>query len=67
MLKVGSKVTYVSFSKNEIGIIKSFSEDRTHAFVVYNCGELWEHYKEYTATSTNIKSLIEGWYKHNYD
>ncbi len=63
MLKIGSKVTYVSFSKNEIGIVKSFSEDRTHAFVVYNCNDLWNHYKQYTAASTDINSLVEGWYK----
>jgi len=61
MLKVGSKVTYVSLSENEIGIVKSFSEDRTHAFVVYNCDSLWKHYKQYTAELTEIKYLTIGW------
>lgn len=46
--------------KKEKGIVKSVSDDE-HAFVVYNCGENWDDYENYTAARTKISDLEEGW------
>lgn len=59
-LRIGQKVTYVSYSKLERGIVKSIS-DSEHVFVVYHCDGNWDKYYDYTGALTDIKDLIEGW------
>lgn len=59
-MKPGDKVTYVTEYKQERGIVKSVS-DSDHVFVVYNCGNDWENYKNYTAARTRIVDLVKGW------
>jgi len=56
----GDKVTYVSYNKKEHGIVKSIS-DNEHVFVVYNCNNEWENYKNYTAARTRKGDLVIGW------
>lgn len=56
----GEKVTYVTEYKKEHGIVKR-ARDPEHYFVVYNCGEDWENYKNYTAACTDVSSLVKGW------
>ncbi|MFP4661961.1 MAG: hypothetical protein ACLFPF_07220 [Halanaerobiales bacterium] len=59
-MKPGEKVTYITPYKQEKGIIKSIP-DSEHAFVVYNCNEDWDNYRDYTAARTRIEDLKEGW------
>jgi hypothetical protein len=59
-LQPGDKVTYISFNKKEIGIVKSVP-DEDHAFVVYHCAGNWEHYEDYTAARTRVEDLVKGW------
>jgi len=61
VIKIGTKVTYHTPHKTEIGIVKSFADDRAFLFVVFNCGEVWDHYKQYTAALTPRKNLFLGW------
>lgn len=61
----GDQVHYVPFvgcnpKLYQKGIVKSISDDR-HLFVVYNCAEEWDRYKEYTAARTSIEQLRSGW------
>lgn len=58
-MKPGDKVIYMP--KNQKGIIKSLSDDGTSAFVVYNCAEDWENYKDYTGVKTEVVDLTNGW------
>jgi len=61
-LQPGAKVRYSpSYGDEERGIIKNFSEDEKHAFVVYHCGGNWNDYKNYTAARTNHSDLKRGW------
>jgi hypothetical protein len=65
----GNKVHYVpahirnSQPKNgwnvQNGIVKSVRGETV--FVVYECGENWEHYSNYTAASTRSEDLDHGW------
>lgn len=57
---VGKKVTYITPFKRENGIIKSIS-DQDHVFVVYNCGNDWTNYKDYTGSRTRTRDLVFGW------
>lgn len=57
----GTKVTYTFNRRSDKGIIKSFSEDFSHAFVVYKCNDDWHNYTKYTAQRTPIKHLKAGW------
>lgn len=59
--EVGDMVTYDPGYKRERGIVKSFSGDETHVFVVYNCNDDWENYGSYTAARTRIADLKHGW------
>ena len=59
-MKVGQKVTYHSFDKDEQGIVKILSDDY-HVFVVYNCADNWDRYFDYTAARTRIADLTIGW------
>lgn len=61
-MKEGDKVTYTApHGEKEKGIIKSFNDERTYVFVVYNCNNDWNHYQNYTGQCTNILSLELGW------
>lgn len=65
--KVGQKVHYIHFEgcndkQKENGIIKRISEHHAHsAFVVYHCGEEWDHYWDYTGALTDLEDLELGW------
>lgn len=59
-MKPGDKVTYCTPFECEKGIVKSVSDDN-HVFVVYHCGDDWDHYYDYTAARTRISDLVEGW------
>lgn len=70
-LKVGDKVHYQpSYYKKEQwenGIVKSIPEkslisgEITSVFVVYNCADDWDNYKNYTGQSTKLNDLHPGW------
>jgi len=65
-IKVGTKVYYTSpYRKKENGIVKSFNEEKTAAFVVYHCAGEWDNYRNYTGQHTNIKDLRYGWVDEN--
>lgn len=55
-MKEGDKVLY---NKLEKGIIKTIDGDSI--FVVYNCGEDWNNYKNYTGAKTPKNKLTLGW------
>jgi hypothetical protein len=57
---IGERVTYKTPHKTEIGIVKSISDDE-NTFVVYNCGNDWKNYNDYTAARTSNKDLRHGW------
>jgi hypothetical protein len=63
----GDRVYYIPFDgcpfeKIEFGIVKSINEmDLTSLFVVFNCGEDWENYWDYTGQSTKKENLFDGW------
>ena len=59
-IKVGDKVTYMTPYKKQHGIVKAIHDDN-FTFVVYNCGEDWENYFNYTAAKTANKNLVDGW------
>jgi len=56
-MQPGTKVTYIPTL--EKGIVKDSSE--TSIYVVFNCGEEWDNYENYTAASCREEDLIEGW------
>lgn len=63
---VGDKVHYQPehYKKDDMfenGIIKSIRNDLEGAFVVYNCGGMWNDYENYTAASTSFRDLKKGW------
>jgi len=60
-MKEGTKVAYITHNKIERGIVKSACLDRAYVFVVYNCNNDWENYKNYTAVRTRISDLTIGW------
>lgn len=65
-LEVGTPVRYqpkhYGHDKWENGIVKSFNEhNKESVFVVYNCGNDWGNFKNYTAASTNIRDLHLNW------
>lgn len=67
-IKEGSRVYYTSpHGSIENGIVKSINESGTHAFVVYNCNNDWDNYKDYTGQHTNIEDLSVGWWVNVYD
>lgn len=62
-LYVGQSVTYSpGHGKKEKGIIKGFASNG-NPFVVYNCGEEWDNYRNYTGANTNPRDLIDGWHE----
>lgn len=52
---VGKWVIYNSFDKKETGRIKSWNDK--WIFVVYNCANEWNNYKNYTGCATDPKDL----------
>ena len=58
--KIGDNVTYSPGHKKEHGKVKSLS-DSNHVFVVYNCNDEWDSYKNYTGARTRIQDLQKGW------
>jgi len=62
-IKRGMKVTYVTPHRIETGIVKRICENEDSAFVVYNCGENWNEYQDYTAAKTKLENLKKGWDK----
>jgi len=61
----GDKIHYVAPHEGAVpqnGMFKSLNEfDKTHIFVVFNCGEDWERYKDYTGQNTPISRVFPGW------
>lgn len=55
-IQVGDKVHY--FKEN--GIVKRIAEGG--CWVVYNCNNDWENYKDYTAAYTSFSNIQIGWY-----
>lgn len=65
-LKVGDKVYYqpkhYGEDKWENGVVKEIPEHTdTSVRVVYNCGDNWDHYENYTSALTNLSDLKIGW------
>lgn len=61
-MKIGDKVTYTpEYGEKEIGVVKSFNDSGSIAFVVYKCNNNWDHYMDYTGASTSILDLKMGW------
>ncbi len=63
--KVGDRVHYQQeFAGDhwENGIVKEIPEHTPDAIrVVYNCGDDWENYQNYTSALTNLTDLKRGW------
>lgn len=65
-IKTGSHVHYVSpHGAKENGILKSFNDEKTAAFVVFNCNGEWDKYYDYTGQLTNMQDLVFGWVDEN--
>jgi|SRR6185503_17824480 len=65
-IKEGTKVYYTTpYGKKSNGIVKSFNDDKTIAFVVYHCGNDWKNYRDYTGAATNIDEIEYGWVDEN--
>lgn len=65
-MKKGDKVTYIP--TGEWGIIKDFTAGPGMGlYVVFNCGEDWENYKDYTAALCQEKHIKLGWVNDNQD
>jgi len=47
----------VLYKDEEFGRLKSFDNTMRIAWVVYKCGEDWEHWQAYTAAQTNYSDL----------
>lgn len=61
---VGDKVHYDNgHGKIENGMVKSVQSDS--AFVVYNCDNDWDNFKEYTGCRTQFIHLEKGWSDEN--
>ncbi len=65
-LKVGDSVHYqpkhYEDDKWENGIVKEIPEHTKESVrVVYNCGDDWGNYQNYTSALTNINDLKSGW------
>jgi len=69
-VKVGDEVHYapghLEAVEYENGIVKEVPDQtsditKDKVRVVYNCGDDWENYREYTAALTDVKDLRRGW------
>jgi hypothetical protein len=62
ILHAGDKVTYINNNKIEHGIVKYVPLNYPgYVFVVFNCGNQWHDYENYTAASTPISKLEHDW------
>lgn len=62
-LKLGDKVIYGN--RKGRGIVKSVHPFTEAVWVVFNCGEDWENYQNYTAQLTFCSDLTKGWSDEN--
>lgn len=65
VFKIGEKVHYIRDNcKNpaeyENGIVKEI-QSRTNTRVVYNCGDDWDNFNNYTSALTSNRNLRKGW------
>lgn len=58
MYKKGDKVLY---NNKEKGIVRHTQTERGDVFVVFNCGEDWDNFENYTASNTPTGLLTKGW------
>jgi hypothetical protein len=58
-IQIGDKVMYKGKEKE---IVKSFNE--SGVYVVFNCGEDWDNFLNYTAAFCKIEDLKKGWSNH---
>jgi len=59
---IGERVHFTTWhGTKENGIVKSFNETKTAAYVVYKCNEDWKNYFNYTGNLSNINYLTPGW------
>lgn len=63
--KPGDKVTFnppgARKGEREKGIVKAVHPRAEAIWVVFNCGEDWDNYKNYTAALVRIQDLEAGW------
>lgn len=58
--KKGDRVTYTDDrDRQQAGIVKS--KNSKYVFVVFNCGDNWHKFEEYTAQACNPEHLTHGW------
>lgn len=64
-LTIGDKVHYIpdhEGAEAENGIVKDKSPSVSDCvWVVYNCADDWDNYRNYTGAMTNLKYLHHGW------
>jgi len=60
-MEIGDKVRYCPEHslKEEKGVVKSIQPDL--AWIVYNCNNDWDNYRDYTGCATKITDLKLGW------
>ena len=65
-LKIGDKVYYQpdhypddEWENGMVKIIPDFVDESI--FVVYNCAEDWDNFKNYTSALTDLRDLKKGW------
>ncbi len=64
VISEGTPVTFIfkePAGKIEHGIVKNICDDPRFAYVVYNCGNDWTNYQNYTPEKTVVSSLKVGW------
>ncbi len=59
---IGQFIYYIPFKGSDPkdwqrGKIKSFDNKEQRAFIVYNCNDQWNCYKDYTAAATRYEDL----------
>ena len=55
---IGNTVVYAKGkSWEETGLVKSFNNESKTAFVVFQCSDDWENFKNYTGQSTRFADL----------
>ena len=55
MFSPGEQVVYIP--NGEKGVVKTLCDDGQTAWVVYNCGDNWENYANYTGAKTAFTDL----------
>lgn len=59
--KIGDKVTYQVPGISQRGIVKGLSGNFAYIFVVFDCGQDWDNYQNYTGVMTPKAALRHGW------